>query len=118
MPKLPYLKLVHLTGLVVLVLGLFDAVLVYVRQGDEVYRGEVLRYEVSGRTMIPIYATDSKSYQASSEATGGKAMQAVTDFRAWLRSLCYGKRKAYTIAVCSAVFCFLCFWIPDYLNYR
>ena len=118
MKNIPYLKLIHMAGLLALLLGVFDAALIYVRQGDEAYHGEVLRWEVSGRTMIPIYASDSKSFQAASELSGGKAMQAVTDFRAWLRSLAYGKRKAYTIVVVCSVFCFLCFWVPDYLNYK
>lgn len=118
MKKLHPVQWLHLFGLAVLVVGLTCAASIYVNQGDEVYQGEVLYYAVEGGRTYPVYAKDHKSFQTSTQAVGGRSMEVVTDLRDWLKSLAYGKRKAYTFAVASATICFLCFRVPKYLRYH
>ncbi len=117
MKKLRPVQWIHLFGLAVLLVGLTSATSIYIYQGHETYRGEILRYEVEGGRSYPVYAQDNKSFRTSSQAMGGSAMEITNDFRFWLRSLAYGKRKAYTVAVVAGLVCFLCFWVPSYLRY-
>lgn len=94
-------KRLYLGSALILVLGLFAAVVIYATTGDDSDRA--VGYEVINGVAYPVAPADSKAYQRELERFGGKANVLAAEFTEWFAGLWRGRRLAWTIGILSAL---------------
>ncbi len=91
----------RLIGVVILVAGLFAAVLV----------------DLTAKPDDASANADSKRYEGQMEYIGGKSNVLATEIRDWIGSLWHGRRLSQTLAVLSIGGAGACFFLAHRLNY-
>jgi hypothetical protein len=104
----------HLSSLLVLVLGLCGAALIYFTAADD--SAGAVGYEVINGVAYPVAPADSKAYQRELERFGGKANVLAAEFTRWFASLWHGRRLAFTVAFLSLLASLALYLCAKYLE--